>query len=103
MLLHPLQAEKTTRKAELADRLVNGLSGENKRWSETIKKMDAACGKLVSAGLTGGAAVLCTVCTVGNSLLPTCCTAYSLLPTCCTACCNLPPLLRALLLDVQVR
>lgn len=42
-----LQAEKTTRKAQLADRLVNGLSGENKRWSETIQKMDAAGGKLV--------------------------------------------------------
>jgi hypothetical protein len=43
-----LQAEKTTRKAQLADRLVNGLSGENKRWSETIQKMEAAGGKLVS-------------------------------------------------------
>jgi len=44
-----LQAEKTTRKAQLADRLVNGLSGENKRWSETINKMDVAGGKLVRA------------------------------------------------------
>jgi dynein heavy chain len=43
-----VQAEKTTRKAQLADRLVNGLSGENRRWSETIKKMDVAGGKLVS-------------------------------------------------------
>jgi dynein heavy chain len=51
-LLRTLQAEKTTRKAELADRLVNGLSGENKRWNGTIKTMDAACGKLVSTCLT---------------------------------------------------
>jgi hypothetical protein len=46
VILH-LQAEKTTRKAQLADRLVNGLSGENKRWSETIKKIEVAGGKLV--------------------------------------------------------
>ena len=32
-----LQADKTETKAKLADRLINGLSGENKRWSETIK------------------------------------------------------------------
>lgn len=60
-----LQAEKTTRKAQLADRLVNGLSGENKRWNETIKKMEATGGKLVSClcaswrashNVTGGAA-----------------------------------------------
>ena len=30
------QAEKTQRKADLADRLVNGLAGENKRWGESI-------------------------------------------------------------------
>lgn len=42
------QAEKTQRKAGLADRLVNGLSGENKRWSETIAKMGVAETKLVS-------------------------------------------------------
>lgn len=43
------QAERTSRKASLADRLVNGLSGENKRWSETIKKMESTEGRLVSA------------------------------------------------------
>ena len=32
-----LQADKTETKAKLADRLINGLSGENKRWSESIK------------------------------------------------------------------
>jgi dynein heavy chain, axonemal len=41
------QAERTSRKAQLADRLVNGLSGENKRWSETIKRLEATGGKLV--------------------------------------------------------
>jgi hypothetical protein len=46
------QAEKTSRKAQLADRLVNGLSGENKRWSETIKKMEETGGKLVSCCCT---------------------------------------------------
>lgn len=51
------QAEKTTRKAHLADRLVNGLSGENKRWSETIKKMDVTGGKLVSKKEGGGEAI----------------------------------------------
>lgn len=34
------QAEKTARKAGLADRLINGLSGENKRWTEEIKKFE---------------------------------------------------------------
>lgn len=43
-----LQAEKTSRKAQLADRLVNGLSGENKRWSETISRMEVAGSELVS-------------------------------------------------------
>ena len=32
------QAEKTQRKADLADRLVNGLAGENKRWGESIEE-----------------------------------------------------------------
>ena len=31
-------AEKTQRKADLADRLVNGLAGENKRWGESIPR-----------------------------------------------------------------
>lgn len=38
------QAEKTSTKAKLADRLINGLSGENKRWNETITKMGVAEG-----------------------------------------------------------
>jgi dynein heavy chain len=46
------QAEKTSRKAGLADRLVNGLSGENKRWTETIEKMEIAGAKLVSFYVT---------------------------------------------------
>lgn len=59
-----LQAEKTTCKAQLADRLVNGLSGENKRWSETIQEMDAAGGKLVGwpwCCWAGICAVCCTL------------------------------------------
>eukprot|EP00882_Tetradesmus_deserticola_P034001 GHRQ01038890.1.p1 GENE.GHRQ01038890.1~~GHRQ01038890.1.p1 ORF type:complete len:302 (+),score=95.15 GHRQ01038890.1:252-1157(+) len=51
------QAEKTSRKAQLADRLVNGLSGENKRWSETIKKMDITGGKLIGDVLLASAFV----------------------------------------------
>ena len=42
-----LQADKTETKAKLADRLINGLSGENKRWSETITKFDIRAAKLV--------------------------------------------------------
>lgn len=42
-----MQAEKTETKAKLADRLINGLSGENKRWNETIKIFDVQAGKLV--------------------------------------------------------
>ena len=38
------QAEKTATKAKLADRLINGLSGENKRWNETIAKFGVAEG-----------------------------------------------------------
>ena len=34
------QAEKTAKKAGLADRLINGLSGENKRWNEEILKFE---------------------------------------------------------------
>lgn len=41
------QAEKTSRKAGLAERLVNGLAGENKRWSETIARMAEQEGRLV--------------------------------------------------------
>ena len=31
------QAEKTASKKELADRLINGLSGERKRWGGSIE------------------------------------------------------------------
>ena len=40
-------AEKTQRKADLADRLVNGLAGENKRWGESIQEMSVSYSKLV--------------------------------------------------------
>ena len=40
-------AEKTQNKANLADRLVNGLSGENKRWGEAITSFGVAEAKLV--------------------------------------------------------
>ena len=50
------QAEKTATKAKLADRLINGLSGENKRWNETIAKFGVAEGKL-----NGIACVACCV------------------------------------------
>mmetsp|Transcript_25005 Transcript_25005/g.85566 ORF Transcript_25005/g.85566 Transcript_25005/m.85566 type:complete len:4525 (+) Transcript_25005:136-13710(+) len=51
------QAEKTKAKANLADRLVNGLAGENKRWSETIEKFGVAEGKLVGDVLLAAAFV----------------------------------------------
>lgn len=40
------QAEKTANKAKLADRLINGLSGEYKRWNETITKFGIQEGAL---------------------------------------------------------
>ncbi len=45
------QAERTSRKAGLADRLVNGLSGENKRWSDTIAQMSITDTRLVSSAV----------------------------------------------------
>jgi hypothetical protein len=51
------QAERTSRKAGLADRLVNGLSGENKRWSETIRRMEGQEGMLVGDVLLAAAFV----------------------------------------------
>jgi len=48
------QAEKTATKAKLADRLINGLSGENKRWNETIAKF----------GVAEGAHQCCLICQV---------------------------------------
>jgi dynein heavy chain len=50
-------AEKTLKKAGLADRLVNGLSGENKRWNETIEKFGVMEGKLVGDVLLSSAFV----------------------------------------------
>ena len=52
------QAEKTATKAKLADRLINGLSGENKRWNETIAKFGVAEGE--------------QLCTPNKYHLPTC-------------------------------
>ncbi len=51
------QAEKTLRKAGLADRLINGLSGENARWGSEIRRMDAVEGKLVGDVLMAAAFV----------------------------------------------
>ena len=44
---HTQQAEKTGRKAQLAERLINGLSGENARWGAEIKRMESVEGRLV--------------------------------------------------------
>ena len=52
-----LQAEKTLRKAGLADRLINGLSGENARWGTEIQRMVAVEGKLVGDVLMASAFV----------------------------------------------
>ena len=62
------QAEKTATKAKLADRLINGLSGENKRWNETIHKF----------GIAEGARALLEHQTAATGYLSTCvpgCTA----------------------------
>ncbi len=40
------QAEKTATKAKLADRLINGLAGEFKRWSDAIHQFAIAEGAL---------------------------------------------------------
>lgn len=50
-------AEKTQRKAQLADRLVNGLSGENKRWGEAIEKFGAMERRLVGDVMVAAAFV----------------------------------------------
>uniref|UniRef100_A0A7S0GLB7 Dynein heavy chain n=1 Tax=Micromonas pusilla TaxID=38833 RepID=A0A7S0GLB7_MICPS len=50
-------AEKTQAKANLADRLVNGLSGENKRWGEAIEAFGVAEAKLVGDVLVGSSFV----------------------------------------------
>ena len=40
------QAEKTGRKAALAERLISGLSGERARWTDTVEKLKVAEGRL---------------------------------------------------------
>ena len=50
-------AEKTQKKAGLADRLVNGLAGENKRWGDTIEKFGAMERRLVGDVLVAAAFV----------------------------------------------
>jgi hypothetical protein len=52
-----IQAEKTSRKAQLADRLINGLSGENTRWNGEIKRMESVEGRLVGDVLVAAAFV----------------------------------------------
>ncbi len=42
------QAEKTSNKAKLADRLISGLSGEFQRWTVTIKELTEAEGRQCS-------------------------------------------------------
>lgn len=42
------QAERTAAKAKLAERLINGLSGEFQRWTATIKQISAAEGVTVT-------------------------------------------------------
>ncbi len=39
------QAERTQAKARLAERLINGLSGEFARWTATIKELSLAEGQ----------------------------------------------------------
>ena len=39
------QAEKTSAKAKLAERLISGLSGEFQRWTVTIKELTEAQGQ----------------------------------------------------------
>jgi dynein heavy chain len=41
------KAEKTQAKADLADRLINGLAGENKRWNDDIARMGREYEKLI--------------------------------------------------------
>ena len=51
------QAEKTQKKADLADRLINGLSSERERWGETVQKFIAQEGRLVGDVLLASAFV----------------------------------------------
>ena len=41
------QAEKTSTKAKLADRLISGLSGEFQRWTLTIKELTISEGDML--------------------------------------------------------
>lgn len=52
-----VQAEKTQNKAKLADRLITGLSGENQRWGDEIKRMGVQEGRLVGDILLASAFV----------------------------------------------
>ena len=40
------QAERTSAKAKLAERLITGLSGEFQRWTVTIRELTGSEGKL---------------------------------------------------------
>ena len=51
------QAEKTQRKADLADRLINGLASERQRWGETVQRFIAQEGRLVGDVLLSAAFV----------------------------------------------
>eukprot|EP00201_Polytomella_parva_P017476 CAMPEP_0175071536 /NCGR_PEP_ID=MMETSP0052_2-20121109/19298_1 /TAXON_ID=51329 ORGANISM="Polytomella parva, Strain SAG 63-3" /NCGR_SAMPLE_ID=MMETSP0052_2 /ASSEMBLY_ACC=CAM_ASM_000194 /LENGTH=4543 /DNA_ID=CAMNT_0016338719 /DNA_START=12 /DNA_END=13643 /DNA_ORIENTATION=- len=51
------QAERTGRKAQLAERLINGLSGENTRWNIEIKRLEEVEGRLVGDVLIASAFV----------------------------------------------
>ncbi|CAG9462750.1 unnamed protein product [Pedinophyceae sp. YPF-701] len=51
------QAEKTQKKADLADRLINGLAGEKQRWGETVSRFQVQEGRLVGDVLLASAFV----------------------------------------------
>ena len=51
------QAEKTQSKADLADRLINGLASERKRWGETVEQLKVQEGRLVGDVLLASAFV----------------------------------------------
>ena len=52
------QAEKTQQKAQLADRLINGLAGENKRWGEAVESFDVQETKLIGDSMMSAAFVV---------------------------------------------
>lgn len=55
------QAEKTSTKAKLADRLITGLSGEFQRWTTTIKELAGSEGKLFCFGYVKSSLLLSLV------------------------------------------